>query len=128
VWGICCRVSVSVAGHWVVTYFCHNPGPGRWQVLGAGVQAANLSGLGFITLGECWHNNHHAFPESARMGIEPGQADPGWWVISQMRNLGLAWNVGLPRPGTQRDDLMEIAACDPNPVMHGAQLRGKVVR
>ncbi|HEX6691271.1 MAG TPA: acyl-CoA desaturase, partial [Burkholderiales bacterium] len=45
VWGICCRVSVSVAGHWIVTYLCHNPGPGRWHVHGAGVQAADLHGL-----------------------------------------------------------------------------------
>jgi len=34
VWGICCRVSVSVAGHWIVTYLCHNPGPGRWHEIG----------------------------------------------------------------------------------------------
>ena len=107
VWGICGRVSVSVAGHWIVTYFCHNPGPGRWLVRGAGVQAADLQGLGLITMGECWHNNHHAFPESARMGIESGQTDPGYSVISWLEKLGLAWNVGMPRGEAQRDDLVE---------------------
>jgi fatty-acid desaturase len=109
VWGICCRVSVSVAGHWVVTYFCHNPGAGQWHVKSAGVQATDLNGLGLITMGECWHNNHHAFPESARMGLEPGQADPGYWVIRQMERLGLAWNVGQPRDPHERDDLERIA-------------------
>jgi stearoyl-CoA desaturase (delta-9 desaturase) len=107
VWGICCRVSVSVAGHWVVTYFCHNPGPGRWHVLGAGVQATNLPGLGLVTMGECWHNNHHAFPESARMGLEPGEADPGGWIIALFEKCGLAWNVGAPRPDAARGDLLE---------------------
>jgi fatty-acid desaturase len=109
VWGVCCRVSASVVGHWVVTYLCHNPGPGRWQVLGAGVQAANLNGLGAVTMGECWHNNHHAFPESARMGIEPGQLDPGYSVIAALERCGLAWNVGLPRSEAARGDLQEIA-------------------
>lgn len=108
VWGVCCRISVSVIGHWVVTYLCHNPGPGRWQVLGAGVQAANLQGLGAITMGECWHNNHHAFPESARMGIETGQFDPGYSVIAALERLGLVWNVGLPREPLAREDLCEI--------------------
>ncbi|HEY2872860.1 MAG TPA: acyl-CoA desaturase [Reyranella sp.] len=108
VWGICCRVSVSVAGHWIVTYLCHNPGPGRWHVVGAGVQAANLVGVGAITMGECWHNNHHAFPESARMGLEPGQCDPGYYVIAALSALGLAWNVGQPRQKLECEDLEEI--------------------
>ncbi len=110
VWGICCRVAVSVAGHWIVTYYCHNPGPGSWWVLGAGVQASNLRGVGFITHGECWHNNHHAFPESARMGIEENQTDPGYWVIARLRDLGLVWNVGVPRDASKREDLLQTTS------------------
>lgn len=109
VWGICCRVSVSVAGHWVVTYLCHNPGPGSWRVRGAGVQATNLTGLGLITMGECWHNNHHAFPESARMGIEPGQLDPGYWVLQALEDRGLVWDIGVPRGELEREDLEAIS-------------------
>lgn len=109
VWGICCRVSVSVAGHWIVTYLCHNPGAGRWHVRDAGVQAANLNGYGLITMGECWHNNHHAFPESARMGLEPHEFDPGYCVLLALRAAGLAWNLGVPREASVREDLQEIA-------------------
>ncbi|WP_240505988.1 acyl-CoA desaturase [Erythrobacter colymbi] len=109
-WGVCARVFVSTAGHWSVTYFCHNPGPGRWRVKGAGLQASNLPGLGLLTYGECWHNNHHAFPESARIGLEPGQTDPGWWVICGLERLGLVTAVGEPRPERLRDDLEERAA------------------
>jgi fatty-acid desaturase len=55
----------------------------------ASAQASNLPGLGLFTYGECWHNNHHAFPESARIGLDPGQADPGWWVLQQFaKRLG----------------------------------------
>jgi fatty-acid desaturase len=109
VWGICCRVSVSVAGHWIVTYLCHTPGPGRWHVRDAGVQAANLNGCGLITMGECWHNNHHAFPESARMGLEPHEFDPGYCVLALLRAAGLVWNLGLPREVSKQEDLEHLA-------------------
>lgn len=105
VWGIAVRVSVSVTGHWVVTYLTHNPGPGRWRIPGAGVQASNLSGYGLLTMGECWHNNHHAFPESARMGLQRTELDPGWWVLRALYAIGFVSRIGLPRPEARRDDL-----------------------
>jgi fatty-acid desaturase len=108
VWGVCARVFVSTAGHWTITYWCHNPGPGRWHVRGAAVQAANRPGLGLLTYGECWHNNHHAFPESAWIGIEPGQTDPGWWLIRLMERAGIAHDVGRPRPADRREDLIPV--------------------
>ena len=109
VWGVCVRVTLSVTGHWVVTYLTHNPGPGRWQVLGAGVQASNLPGYGLLTMGECWHNNHHAFPESARIGLLPGEVDPGWCVIRCLHRVGLITRVGVPREHAQREDLAHAA-------------------
>ena len=109
VWGVFGRVFVSVAGHWTVTYLTHNPGPGRWQVPSAGVQASNLPGYGFMTMGECWHNNHHAFPESARIGLENDEVDPGWEVIRLFERVGLVWRVGLPRPAEARNDLRVAA-------------------
>ncbi|MFA4951681.1 acyl-CoA desaturase [Brevundimonas sp.] len=110
VWGVAVRVIVSTAGHWTITYFCHNPGAGRWTVKGAYVQASDLPGLGLLTYGECWHNDHHAFPESARIGLEPGQIDPGWVVIRGLERAGLVWNVGRPRDPGLREDLQERIA------------------
>lgn len=104
IWGVSVRIVLSVAGHWVVTYVTHNPGPGRWYVFGAGVQASNLPGWGLLTMGECWHNNHHAFPESAQIGLTD-QFDPGWKIISGLERLGLVWEVGRPRDSEFRDDL-----------------------
>ena len=105
VWGIFVRVSLSVVGHWTITYFCHNPGPGRWRVKNAGVQASNIPGFGILTYGECWHNNHHAFPESARIGLEKGQCDPAWRFIQILNLMGLASKIGLPREENQREDI-----------------------
>ena len=105
VWGVFGRVFTSVAGHWTVTFLTHNPGPRRWIVPDAGVQASNLVGAGFVTMGECWHNNHHAFPESARIGLTSDEFDPGWVVLRWLKSAGLVWNLGSPRGDTEREDL-----------------------
>ena len=110
VWGIFVRVSIGIVGHWTITYFCHNPGPGRWRVKEASVQASNIPGIGILTYGECWHNNHHAFPESARIGLERGQVDPSWVFIYCLGKIGWARDIGLPRPADQREDLLRIEA------------------
>ncbi len=104
VWGVCVRVTVCTTMHWLVTRFAHTRGPQSWLVEGAGVQAHDLPLLAIPTMGEAWHNNHHAFPASARHGLYPGQIDPGWRFIQLLRWLGLAWNVQTPetlppRPG-----------------------------
>ena len=62
IWGVFVRVAVSVTGHWLIGYFAHRQGHRDWHVDGAGVQGYNINFCGLITFGECWHNNHHAFP------------------------------------------------------------------
>jgi len=108
VWGIFVRVAVSIVGHWTITYFCHNPGSGRWRVKNAAVQASNIPGLGLITYGECWHNNHHAFPESAQIGLEKGQSDPTWRFIQLLNYFGFVSEVGKPRSECSREDLYHV--------------------
>jgi len=114
VWGVFVRLTLSAIGHWSITYICHNPGPGKWHVNGAGVQASNINFAGFLTHGECWHNNHHAFPESAKIGLEKGQTDPAWWIIKTMNKLGLAKNISLPRHENLREDLRLKIKREPN--------------
>src|SRR5204863_8446758 len=87
--GNCGAVAASVTGHWLVGYFAHNRGPRSWHIEGAGVQGYNVPWCGLITMGEAWHNNHHAFPGSARLGLGAGEADPGWWVLLVLARLGL---------------------------------------
>ena len=47
--------------------------------------------VAFLTLGEGWHNNHHAYPASPRHGLGWSQPDPTWIGLSVMRALGLVW-------------------------------------
>ena len=49
------------------------------------------------TLGEGWHNNHHAFPSSAFAGLAWWQLDPSGWVICALEWLGLVTDVKRPR-------------------------------
>jgi fatty-acid desaturase len=46
-----------------------------------------------VSFGESWHNNHHAFPTSARHGLRRFQIDPSWLVIRALEFTGLAWDV-----------------------------------
>ena len=51
---------------------------------------------GVVALGEGWHNNHHAFPPSARHGLKWWEIDTSFLVIRIMERLGLAWRVQVP--------------------------------
>ncbi|MGA2166377.1 MAG: acyl-CoA desaturase [Solirubrobacteraceae bacterium] len=53
----------------------------------------NLLWLSLPTLGEAWHNNHHAFPTSASHGLSWRQPDVSALVIRGLERTGLAWDV-----------------------------------
>lgn len=107
-WGVCSRVSISVLGHWLIGYFAHNDGDRDWEVRGAAVQGHNIRWCALITMGESWHNNHHAFPGSAKLGIKDGQWDPGWWVLQFLEKLGIVRNLVLPESLPERADLLGV--------------------
>jgi stearoyl-CoA desaturase (delta-9 desaturase) len=64
----------------------------------SGDQSRNNFLVGVLALGEGWHNNHHAFPTSARHGLRWWQADAGYWAIRGLALCGLAWGVRVPTP------------------------------
>jgi stearoyl-CoA desaturase (delta-9 desaturase) len=110
IWGICARVTVCVTGHWLVGHFAHREGGQTWIVSGACVQGYDVKVAGLISMGESWHNNHHAFPGSAKLGLHPGQIDLGWGLIMAFERVGLAWNVVTPELLPHRPALRRIAA------------------
>jgi stearoyl-CoA desaturase (delta-9 desaturase) len=57
----------------------------------------NFSPLALLSFGEVWHNAHHAFPRSARHGIDFGQVDISAEVIRIFERMGWATNVQWPR-------------------------------
>ncbi len=109
VWGVAVRVAVSLTGHWLVGHFAHRGGEQEWRVDHVAVQGYNLPRFGLVTFGEAYHGNHHAFPESARLGIEAGQVDLGWWFIRLLSHLGLASEIKLPTNTNRRAGLKRVA-------------------
>jgi stearoyl-CoA desaturase (delta-9 desaturase) len=77
-------------------------------VEGAGVQGYNVPYCGLITMGEAWHNNHHAFPASACLGLYKGETDPGWWVLRVLMAVGLVWNAKTPETLPMRPNLVAL--------------------
>jgi stearoyl-CoA desaturase (delta-9 desaturase) len=123
IWGVCARVTVGVTGHWLVGYFAHRRGHQTWIVEGATAQGYNVKIAGLISMGESWHNNHHAFPGSARLGLNPGETDPGWWLIKAFEAMGLAWAIRTPDQLPYRPALKAAprwprtpSACEDHPV------------
>jgi len=100
---VCLRTAAGLLGHWFVGYAAHAWGDRPYQVEGARESGTNLRLLGVLSFGEGFHNNHHAFPGSARMGLARGQFDLGWTCLLVMEALGLAWSLGVPggRPGAR---------------------------
>lgn len=107
-WGICARVVVGVHGHWLIGYFAHRQGGQNHTVDGACVQGFNVGFSSLLTFGECWHNNHHAFPGSAKLGLYAGQWDPGWWVMMVLQRLRLISDVRLPEDIPPRPELRRM--------------------
>ena len=106
--GVCARITAGVFGHWIVGYLAHNHGETQRIVKGAAVQGRNVRLTSLLTMGECWHNNHHAYPGSARLGLARGEWDPGWWVLSGLERIGLAWNLRLPEDLPFRPELVTL--------------------
>jgi stearoyl-CoA desaturase (delta-9 desaturase) len=108
IWGVCIRVSISILGHWFIGYFAHNQGERDWHVKDAHIQGYNVRFAAILTMGESWHNNHHAYPGSAKLGIKSGQSDLGWTVLMLLRKLGLVWALVLPQDLPNRPELENI--------------------
>ncbi len=112
-WGICSRVSVGVVGHWLIGYLAHNKGHRHWHVKNVAVQGHDIPWTSLLTMGECWHNNHHAFPYSAKLGLFKGQWDPGWEVLKLLEKAGLVSDLCVPDLVTLRPELEWYT---PNPI------------
>jgi stearoyl-CoA desaturase (delta-9 desaturase) len=68
-------------------------------------ESRNVFWLALPTFGEAWHNNHHAFPTSARHGLRRWELDPSALVIRGLEVTGLAWDVVRISPARQQAKL-----------------------
>lgn len=87
------RISAAILGHWFVGIVAHKWGYIRYAIPGAAEEGRNTFVLGLISFGEGFHNNHHAYPGSARMGHAWWELDLGWLAICVFERLKLVWQV-----------------------------------
>ena len=89
-WGGLVRLLVLHHVTYSINSLCHFFGRRDFETTD---ESRNLAWLVPLSLGEAWHNGHHAFPTSARHGLKRWQFDPSALVISGLEKLGLAWDV-----------------------------------
>lgn len=92
-----------------VNTFCHlsNWGYRNYEVRD---DSRNVPWVGIMAMGEGWHNNHHAFPKSARHGIRWFEFDATWMMISFFEKIGLATDVIRPTPILTPDEIAAAKA------------------
>jgi stearoyl-CoA desaturase (Delta-9 desaturase) len=89
-WGGLGRIAVVINLTWAINAACHMTGEMTYRVSD---KSHNIPLLGWLVFGEGYHNNHHAFPFSPRMGIDKGQVDLGWQFIVILSKLGLIFDL-----------------------------------
>lgn len=89
-------VRILVLHHvtWSINSLCHTFGDRPFRT---NDRSTNLRGLALLSMGESWHNGHHAFPRSARHGILAGEVDTSARLIRWFERLGWAHDVHEPK-------------------------------
>lgn len=89
-WGGLVRIFLVHHITWSINSICHFFGSRRFATCD---ESTNVLWLALPSLGEAWHNNHHAFPQSAFHGLRWYEPDPSGWLILGLERIGLAWDV-----------------------------------
>ena len=103
VWGGLVRILLQLHTTWSINSICHVFGTREFD---SHDEASNVWWLAILSAGESWHNNHHAFPSSARHGLRRWQLDPSAFVIDWMERLRLVWAVKRPSPSLMERKLL----------------------
>jgi sn-1 stearoyl-lipid 9-desaturase len=93
VWGVAARVVFGWHTTWFVNSLSHIYGSRPHETTD---YSTNNWFVALLTFGEGWHNNHHAFPTSARHGLQWYQFDMNWIAIRLFEKLGWAKQIKTP--------------------------------
>jgi stearoyl-CoA desaturase (Delta-9 desaturase) len=93
-WASIVRVGVLHHATWSINSICHTFGSRPFLTRD---RSANVWPLAFISMGESWHNLHHADPTAARHGVDRWQIDTSAELIRGLEKLGLAYDVRWPK-------------------------------
>jgi len=94
-WGSLVRVAALHHTTWSINSICHMWGSKPFK---SRDRSVNVWWLALLSMGESWHNLHHAEPTSARHGVSRGQIDTSAELIRLFEKLGWAYDVRWPTP------------------------------
>jgi stearoyl-CoA desaturase (delta-9 desaturase) len=94
-WASLVRIGLLHHVTWSINSICHAIGN---RPFSSRDRSANVWWLAVLSMGESWHNLHHADPTCARHGVDRGQLDSSARVIWAFEKLGWATDVRWPRP------------------------------
>lgn len=89
-WAIFFRTVFGWHATWLVNSATHIWGSRRFETRDTSTNNALVAA---VTFGEGWHNNHHAYPRSAKHGLTPYEFDVNWVQIKALEKLGLVTDV-----------------------------------
>ncbi len=92
-WGGFVRVFIMHHVTWSINSICHTWGTRPYESPDI---ARNNVIFGLLGFGEGWHNNHHAFPNSAYLGHRWYQVDFGKYMLLAMKPFGLVHDLVVP--------------------------------
>jgi fatty-acid desaturase len=93
-WGTFLRTVVGLHATWLVNSATHIWGSRRFETRDF---STNSWWVALLSFGEGWHNNHHAYPVSARHGLAWYEIDLNWYCIWVLTKLGLASQVSCAK-------------------------------
>ena len=105
-WGLCVRAAALYHATWFVNSAAHVWGSKPFE----DSVGKNNWWVALLAMGEGWHNNHHAFPKSARHGIRWFEFDATWMMISFFEKIGLATDVIRPTPSLSPEEIAAAKA------------------
>lgn len=80
-------------GSFSINSLAHVRGKQRYVT---GDDSRNNWWLSLITMGEGWHNNHHAYQSSTRQGFRWYELDPTYYILKVLSWIGLVWDLRSP--------------------------------
>jgi stearoyl-CoA desaturase (delta-9 desaturase) len=89
-WGVFLTGTLGWHFTWFVNSVTHVWGSRRFETRD---DSTNNGWVAAVSWGEGWHNNHHAYPTSARHGLTWREIDLNWMQIKILEKLGLAWKL-----------------------------------
>ncbi len=88
-------------GTFAINSLAHVSGSKRYVT---GDDSRNNWLLAIITMGEGWHNNHHAYQSSVRQGFRWWEFDPTYYILRALSWVGLVWDLKTPPEAVLRND------------------------